>query len=104
MAKLNKLNAGNIYDAIGQNAPVQKIQTVKAEKVPESVKEVETVSKPVEEKTVSDLLNPEQKEKKTASIYLRCKPSVKAKFDKLCEEKNISQADMFEYWIETLLK
>ena len=55
--------------------------------------------------TANDLLNPPvEKKKKLAAVYLRCKSDVKTKFDKFCKEKGISQSDLFEYWVETLLK
>ena len=55
--------------------------------------------------TANDLLNPPvEKKKKLAAVYLRCKPDVKTKFDKFCKDKGISQSDLFEYWVETLLK
>ena len=97
MGKLNKLNVNNIYDTIGQNA-----STVEPAK-----KVIAQESEPAEEKktgAVVDLLNPDiKKKKKSAAIYLRCKPEVKEKFEKLCEDKGISQADMFEFWVESLL-
>ena len=111
MAKLKKLNTDNIYDKIGQNAPVVKsVQKVAERKEPEPVQEVVEPAKEVKAvsnasaSNVVDLLNPDKKPKKTASIYLRCKKEVKEKFDALCKEKGISQADMFEYWVKTLLK
>ena len=33
-----------------------------------------------------------------------CVKSVKKKFDAFCEAKGVSQADMFEFWVESLLK
>lgn len=95
MAKLNKLDASSIYDTIGKNAPVPEANGP-AKKV--VVPEEQSVGRTV------DLLNPTKKERKTASIYLRCKPEIKVKFDKLCKEKGISQADMFEFWVESLLQ
>lgn len=97
---LFKPNADNIYDTIGNNAPIVKVTDgEKKEQKEEHVQE----ERPAVAGGI-DLLNPDKKPKKTASIYLRCKPEVKEKFDNLCKEKGISQADMFEYWVETLLK
>lgn len=96
MAKLNKLNASSIYDTIGKNAPIPEANVLtKKVVVPD---EKSAFGRAV------DLLNPTKKERKTASIYLRCRPEVKAKFDALCNEKGISQADMFEFWVESLLQ
>lgn len=99
--KLQKLTTDNIYDTIGQNAPVQTVAVPDQEEKTVIVKEG---SKPVEAGLDIDLLNPEVKERKSASMYLRCKPSVKKKFDAFCDAKGISQADMFEFWVESLLK
>lgn len=103
MGKLNKLDAANIYDTIGANAPVIKKQEKKVSVKEHQEKEVTTVEVNTEV-TAADLLNPMQREKKTGSIFLRCKPSVKSKFDAFCQEKKISQANLFEYWVESLLK
>lgn len=93
-----KLDTNNIYDKIGSSA--------EADKKKKEVKKVQKVE-PKTEKTASsfeDLLNPEVKERKTEAIYLRVKPSVKRAFDDICKAKGISQADMFSYWVERILK
>lgn len=93
-----KLDTNNIYDKIGSSA--------EADKKKKEVKKVQKVE-PKTEKTASsfeDLLNPEVKERKTEAIYLRVKPSVKKAFDDVCKAKGISQADMFSYWVESILK
>lgn len=103
---LFKPNAANIYDTIGNNAPVVKVADVEKKEVVQPVQQEQKAEPVQEEKTAAagiDLLNP-KKQKKTASIYLRCKPEIKEKFDKLCKDKGISQADMFEFWVDSLLK
>lgn len=99
--KLQKLTTDNIYDTIGQNAPIQTVAVPDQE---EKTVDIKKSSKPAEVSNDIDLLNPEVKERKSASMYLRCKPSVKKKFDAFCEAKGVSQADMFEFWVESLLK
>ena len=93
-----KLDTNNIYDKIGNSAEVDKKK-----------KEVKKIKKEEEKKEemasgFEALLNPEIKERKTEAIYLRVKPSVKRAFDDICKEKGISQADMFSYWVESILK
>lgn len=93
-----KLDTNNIYDKIGSSA--------EADKKKKEVKRIKTEEVKTE-KTVSgfeSLLNPEIKERKTEAIYLRVKPSVKRAFDDICKQKGISQADMFSYWVESILK
>lgn len=99
--KLQKLTTDNIYDTIGQNAPVQTVAVSDQE---EKTVVANKSGKSAVAGVDVDLLNPEVKERKSASMYLRCKPSVKKKFDAFCEAKGVSQADMFEFWVESLLK
>lgn len=53
---------------------------------------------------IADLLTPPKEELKTASLTLRMKPSVKKAFVKFCEKKGVSQADMFEFWVQSIIK
>lgn len=53
---------------------------------------------------IADLLTPPKEELKTASLTLRMKPSVKKAFVKFCEKKRVSQADMFEFWVQSIIK
>ena len=103
MVGLKKLDTNNLYDKIGKVSEVdKKKKEVKKEVVNEEAKEKEK-----EKETASgfeSLLNPEVKERKTEAIYLRVKPSVKKAFDDICKQKCISQADMFSYWVESILK
>lgn len=98
MVGLKKLDTNNIYDKIGKVS--------EADKKKKEVKKVETEKAKTEKSASSfeDLLNPEIKERKTEAIYLRVKPSVKRAFDDICKAKGISQADMFSYWVESILK
>lgn len=99
MVGLKKLDTNNLYDKIGKVSEVdKKKKEVKKEVVDEEAKEKETAS------GFEALLNPEVKERKTEAIYLRVKPSVKRAFDDICKAKGISQADMFSYWVESILK
>jgi len=92
------------YDTDSVVAGVDDVVTSNNTPVQDEVKPSEkTVTVPVV--TANDLLNPPvEKKKKLAAVYLRCKSDVKTKFDKFCKEKGISQSDLFEYWVETLLK
>ena len=76
-------------------------ETVVTEPVAETVKPV-TVEKKAS--AVADLLTPPKEELKTASLTLRMKPSVKKAFVDLCNEKGVSQADMFEFWVKSITK
>lgn len=93
-----KLDTNNIYDKIGNSAEVDKKKKEVKKIKKEEVKTEKTAS------SFEDLLNPEVKERKTEAIYLRVKPSVKKVFDDVCKAKGISQADMFSYWVESILK
>ena len=93
-----KLDTNNIYDKIGSSAEVDKKKKEIKKVKNEEAKEKETAS------GFESLLNPEVKERKTEAIYLRVKPSVKKAFDDICKQKRISQADMFSYWVESILK
>ena len=95
MVGLKKLDTNNIYDKIGKVS--------EADKKKKEVKEVQT-EEVKRASSFEDLLNPEVKERKTEAIYLRVKPSVKRAFDDICKAKGISQADMFSYWVESILK
>lgn len=78
-------------------------ETVVTEPVAETVK---PLAVQVEKKAsaVADLLTPPKEELKTASLTLRMKPSVKKAFVDLCNEKGVSQADMFEFWVKNIAK
>lgn len=93
-----KLDTNNIYDKIGNSAEVDKKKKEVKKIKKEEAKTEKTAS------SFEDLLNPEVKERKTEAIYLRVKPSVKKAFDDVCKAKGISQADMFSFWVESILK
>ncbi len=98
MAKLQKLNVANIYDTISQNAPSVPATT-------ETVSDSKTKSSvTTRDNSVASLLNPEIEERKTDAIYIRVKPSIRQKFDAFCKSKGVSQADMFQFWVESILK
>ena len=72
-------------------------ETVVMEPITEQKKEVPASA-------IADLLTPPKEELKSASLTLRMKPSVKKSFVKFCEKKGISQADMFEFWVQSIIK
>ena len=95
MGKL-KLEAENIYESISSNAPVV---------VPGKINQpVQPPRNNDGNPTTNDLLNPVKQEQRTKSLFMRVKPSVYQKFYGFCKQKGVSQADMFEYWVEQLLK
>ena len=87
-----------INEDVGNNVATE---TVVTEPVAETVKPVTAEKKA---SAVADLLTPPKEELKTASLTLRMKPSVKKAFVDLCNEKGVSQADMFQFWVESITK
>ena len=44
------------------------------------------------------------KEKRTEVIFVKVTPSIRKKFDALCKQNNVSQADLITYWTELASK
>ena len=109
---MKKPDASNLYETIKKEVKPAAEQEPKkqlpklAEEVGEKGTEKEVVSEPkrVRKSPFDVLLNPVVRERKEASIYLRVKPSVKKAFEQICEEKDISQSEMFSFWVESILK
>lgn len=72
--------------------------------VKEPVAEPTSVQVEKKASAVADLLTPPKEELKTASLTLRMKPSIKKAFVDFCKAKDVSQADMFQFWVESITK
>ena len=82
-------------------APAVKEDVAPIVKETASVTKEEAVAPvPVMDATMARMPKKTAKEKRTEVIFVKVTPSIRKKFDMLCKQNNVSQADLVTYWTE----
>ena len=55
---------------------------------------------PVMDNAMARMPKKTAKERRTEVIFVKVTPSIRKKFDMLCKQNNVSQADLITYWTE----